>query len=53
MKQMIDLANRRKNAAGKVVEAGQDFRKEYILNHIVPEKNAEKHKNRTCHIHDM
>lgn len=52
MKQMIDLANRRKNAAGKVVEAGQDFRKEYILNHIVPEKNAEKHKNRTCHIHD-
>lgn len=50
---MIDLANRKRNTAGEVFETGQDYRKKYILNNIVPKKYAEKHNNRTCHIHDL
>lgn len=50
---VIDLANRKMNTAGVVSEAGQNARKKYILDHIVPEKNAKKHKSRTCHIHDL
>lgn len=52
MNKMIDLANRKRNAAGEVVEAGQNFRKNYILGRI-PEKYARKHNTRTCHIHDL
>lgn len=53
MERVIDLANRKRNTAGVVSEDGQRYRKNYILNHIVPEKNAEKHNNRMCHIHDL
>ena len=53
MNKLIDLANRKRNATGEVFQAGQDSRKNYILNNIVPKKNAMKHKNRTCHIHDL
>ena len=53
MKKIIDLANRNNNASGKIVEAGQDYRKSYVLNNVIPEKNARKHNSRTCHIHDL
>jgi len=53
MNKMIDLANRKKNASGEIVESGQDFEKNYILKNIVPQKAAEKHNTRTCHIHDL
>ena len=53
MNKMIDLADRKRNAVCEVLEAGQDYRKNYILNNIVPERNARKHNNRTCHIHDL
>ena len=53
MVKLIDLANRKNNASGDIVEAGQNYRKNYILNNVIPEKNARKHNTRTCHIHDL
>lgn len=53
MNKTIDLANRKRNATGEVVEAGQNFRKNYVLDNIVPGKYAGKHNTRTCHIHDL
>lgn len=52
-KRVIDLANRKRNTAGVVSEDGQNYRKECILSQIVPERNAAKHRSRTCHIHDL
>lgn len=48
-----ELANRKNNASGDIVEAGQNYRKNYVLNNVIPEKNARKHNTRTCHIHDL
>lgn len=53
MNKYTELANWKSNASGIIVEEGQKYRKEYILNEIIPEKNAIKHNNRTCHIHDL
>lgn len=53
MVKLIDLANRKNNASGEIVEAGQNYRKNYVLNNVIPEKYARKHNNRTCHIHDL
>lgn len=53
MRREIDLANRKMNATGIVFEAGQDYKKNYILNNVVPEMYARKHNNRLCHIHDL
>ena len=53
MNKTIDLANRKRNAAGEVVEDGQNFRKKYVLDNLVPGKYARKHNTRTCHIHDL
>lgn len=53
MVKLVDLANRKNNASGDIVEAGQSYRKNYVLNNVVPEKNARKHNTRTCHIHDL
>ena len=53
MNRQIELANKKRNAAGEIIEAGQEYRKKYVLEKIVPQKNAEKHKSRTCHIHDL
>jgi len=53
MNKMIDLANRKHNALGEIVEAGQNYRKNYVLNNVIPSKNARKHNTRTCHIHDL
>lgn len=53
MKRVIDLANRKRNAAGEILEAGQNFKKNDILSNLVPEKYAGKHNSRTCHIHDL
>lgn len=53
MVKLIDLANRNNNASGEIVDAGQNYRKNYVLNNVIPEKNARKHNTRTCHIHDL
>lgn len=53
MMKAIDLANRKRNAAGEILEAGQDSKKNEILRNIVPKRYAEKHNSRTCHIHDL
>lgn len=53
MKKIIDLADRKRNPAGEILEAGQNYRKNEVLNNVVPEKNAKKHRDRTCHIHDL
>ena len=53
MKRVIDLANRKRNAAEEILEAGQDSKKNDILCNIVPKRYAEKHNSRTCHIHDL
>lgn len=53
MKRVIDLANRKRNAAGEILEAGQDSKKNDILSNIVPKRYAEKHNSCTCHIHDL
>ena len=53
MVKFIDLANRKNNASGDIVEAGLNYRKNYVLNNVIPEKNARKHNTRTCHIHDL
>lgn len=53
MKRVIDLANRKRNAAGVILEAGQDSKKKDILSNIVTKRYAEKHDSRTCHIHDL
>lgn len=52
MNKINDLANRKKNASGEIIEAGQNSRKNYVLNSI-PKKYARKHITRTCHIHDL
>ncbi len=49
----IELANRKKNASGEIVDVGQDYKKSDVLNHVVPEKYKMNHINRTCHIHDL
>ena len=48
-----DLANRKSNASGDIIEVGQEYRKKFVLQKIIPNKNAVKHNNRTCHIHDL
>lgn len=48
-----DLANSSMNASGKVVKAGEDFEKNRILSEVVPEKYAQYHNNRLCHMHDL
>lgn len=53
MVKLIDLANRKNNASGDIVEAGQNYRKNYVLNNVIPEKYARKHNTCTCHIHDL
>lgn len=53
MVKLFDLANRKNNASGDIVEAGQNYRKNYLLNNVIPEKNARKHNTRICHIHDL
>lgn len=53
MNKSNDLANRKMNASGEIVDAGKDYKKNYVLMNIVPEKNARKHNSRTCHIHDL
>lgn len=53
MIKLIELANRKNNASGNIVEAGQNYRKNYVLNNVIPEKNVRKHNTRTCHIHDL
>lgn len=53
MNKMIELANRKGNVSGKVVDAGQDYRKRYVLESVIPEKYAKKHSMSTCHIHDL
>ena len=53
MNRQIELANKKRNASGEIIEAGQEYRKKYVLEQVIPQKNAEKHKSRTCHIHDL
>lgn len=53
MKRVIDLANRKRNAAGVISEAGQESKKNEVLSSIVPKRYAQKHNSRTCHIHDL
>ena len=52
MNKINDLANRKKNASGEIIEAGQNSWKNYVLDSI-PSKYARKHITRTCHIHDL
>ncbi len=53
MNNISELANRKRNAAGEIVDAGQIFRKNYILDSVIPQKYSTKHRNRTLHIHDL
>lgn len=53
MKRVIDMANRKRNAAGEILETGQASKKNDILSNIVPKKYAEKHNSCICHIHDL
>lgn len=53
MKKTVELANWKKNASGKVVEAGQDFRKNDMLNYVIPEQYAKRHRTCATHIHDL
>lgn len=48
-----ELANRKRNASVEIVELGQDYKKEYLLEHVIPKINSQKHKERICHIHDL
>lgn len=48
-----ELANRKRNASVEIVELGQDYKKKYLLEHVIPKINSRKHKERTCHIHDL
>ena len=53
MNNISELANRKRNAAGEIVDAGQIFRKNYILDSVISKKYSTKHRNRTLHIHDL
>lgn len=48
-----ELANRKRNASGEIVELGQSYKKNYLLENVIPEKNSRQHKQRLCHIHDL
>lgn len=53
MNKHLDLANRSNNATGAVVAIGQELHQEYLLNSVIPKINAQKHRDRLCHIHDL
>lgn len=48
-----ELANRNNNSSSVIVDCGQNTHKAALLAGIIPEKNALKHKQCLCHIHDL
>ncbi len=48
-----ELANRKTNASSEIVKAGENFKKNYILDTVIPPKYSKNHCNRTCYIHDL
>lgn len=53
MNKHLDLANRSNNSAGAIAAIGQDVHQEYLLDSVIPKINAQKHRERLCHIHDI
>lgn len=53
MTNMRDLANCSKNASEAIVAIGQTVHKENLLDCVILSRNAEKHRKRLCHIHDL
>ena len=48
-----DLANSNESVINELISYGSKSKKEYILNHIIPRKLADRHINRNYWIHDL